>query len=236
MSFNVGVKKVIDTGSSVAVIVAAAVLVWTIVFKQPNSAGNRPQVERIKRQRIDAALARHQVGKAAVAIIEFSDFQCPFCSKHATNTLPAIKKRLVDSGKVRYISFHYPIETIHPQAFEAAAAAECAGQQGRFWDMHERLFANSKALSHADLVANAQALGLDEVSFEICLRADAVHKRIRADHAEGGRLGVTGTPVFFLGIVKGDGSIDLVKRIRGAASFDVFAKEVEETVSDIGPS
>jgi protein-disulfide isomerase len=191
-------------------------------------------VEDVEGLQLEAGRIRHQVGTGSVAILEFADFQCPFCSKHAIDTLPRIKEQLIQSGRVRYVALHYPIEAIHPQALTAASAAECAGQQERFWEMHETLFANSRALARADLLRYAQELNLAQEDFDACLDRDDTRESIRADFAEGTRFGVTGTPSFFVGIVKTDGSIDLVKRINGSASFEVFAKEVDDVESS-GP-
>src|SRR6266704_659322 len=107
--------------------------------------------------------------KAPIAIVEFSDYQCPYCGRHANTVLPQIIKDYVSTGKVRYIVRDVPIEAIHPQAFKAAEAAHCAGDQGKFWEMHDRLFQNQQLLAVSDLAAHALALGLDGPKFQPCL-------------------------------------------------------------------
>jgi protein-disulfide isomerase len=94
--------------------------------------------------------------------------------------------------------------------------------------MHERLFAEPKALTHPDLVRRAQDLELDQARFRECLERNETDEKIRADQAEGKRLGVTGTPAFFVGAIHPDGSIELIKRVRGAAPFAVFERVVDE--------
>jgi protein-disulfide isomerase len=79
---------------------------------------------------------------AKLTLIEFSDYQCPFCRRHAENTLPSLDKEYIATGKVRYVFHDFPLEAIHPQAFKAAEAAHCAGEQQKYWEMHGRLFAN----------------------------------------------------------------------------------------------
>jgi hypothetical protein len=82
---------------------------------------------------------------AKLTLIEFSDYQCPFCRRHAENTLPSLDKEYIATGKVRYVFHDFPLEAIHPQAFKAAEAAHCAGEQQKYWEMHGRLFANQQA-------------------------------------------------------------------------------------------
>ena len=169
-------------------------------------------------RRLDANFARHQLGTASIAIVEFSDFQCPFCSRHALETLPSIKEKLVRAGKARYIALHYPIEAIHPQAVGAAVAAECAGQKGQFWEMHEKLFGVGKALFKEDLVRYAQELNLSGSDFTTCMEGAETQQIVKADRVEAARLGVKGTPVFFVGTVRADGTIELLRRINGATT------------------
>ena len=98
---------------------------------------------------------------AKVTLIEFSDYQCPFCSRHSRDTLPQLEREYIASGKLKYVFRNFPIESIHPQAFKAHEAANCAGEQGKYWEMHGRLFANQKAMSPKDLSDHAQALALE---------------------------------------------------------------------------
>jgi protein-disulfide isomerase len=111
-------------------------------------------------------------------------------------------------------------------ALKASEAAECASKQGRFWEMHERLFANSATLSPDGFVRHAESIGLDGDAFSECLEHRQTLEKIRDDQAEGRRLGVTGTPAFFLGMVRADGGIDLVRRIRGSVPSEVFTTHV----------
>ena len=195
MSFATYTKSILDITSTVAVILAAGTLIWTLVFKASRtSTSTTPEVEDVDGLRIDAAKIRHVSGIGSIAVVEFSDFQCPFCGTYVRETFPAIKRDLIDAGHVRNVVMNFPLETIHPLAMEASEAAECAAQQGRFWEMHERLFLNIKTLDRVELVHRAQALGLDEASFARCLEEDQTVLTVRADQAEGRRLGVSGTP------------------------------------------
>ena len=98
---------------------------------------------------------------ARVTIVEFTDYQCPFCSRYVRETYPQLDKEYVQTGKVKYVLRDLPLEAIHPLAMKAAEAAHCAGEQGKYWEMHDRLFANQTELARTDLAKHAQALGLD---------------------------------------------------------------------------
>jgi protein-disulfide isomerase len=119
---------------------------------------------------------------------------------------------------------HYPLEQIHPLALAASEAAECAARQGRFWEMHGRLFDGPNALAASSLVQHAQALGINQTEFTECLTRHVTLERIHADQTEGQRLGVRATPSFFIGIVRSDGGIDLARRIRGALTAERFTQ------------
>ena len=158
---------------------------------------------------------------AKVAIVEFSDFECPFCGRFNRDTFPQLKAEYIDTGKVRYVFRNFPLESIHPRAMKSAEAAECAHVQGKFWPMHDRLYANQQALADADLVAHAQALGLDMTPFQQCMAGQAVAK-IRQDLDEGARGGITGTPGFFVGTTGPDGNLRVLRRIVGAQPYAAF--------------
>lgn len=222
-------KRILDTTSTVAVIVASGVLVWKLGFSSPPAQPPaRPAMQDVTGMRLDASRLRHVTGSGDVAIVEFTDFQCPFCAKHARETFPELRKQLIDSGKARYVSVNYPLERIHPAALRAAEAAECAGRQGQFWPMHERLFSDGTSIAADRLPDHAKALGLDGLQFDACMKSSDVEAQVRRDEQEGKRLGVQGTPAFFIGVVEHDGSIILKSRIDGALSADAFARAVDE--------
>lgn len=132
--------------------------------------------------------------EAVVTIVEWSDFQCPFCNRVAP-TLAQIEKEYGD--RVRIAFKHLPL-SIHPQAPQAHAAAEAAHRQGKFWEMHDRIFANQRDLSVATLEGYARDLGLDLDQYREDLADESLMKRISEDSQQGADLGVTGTPAFFI--------------------------------------
>ena len=168
---------------------------------------------------------------AHVAIIEYSDFQCPFCGQYAREIYPHLDSDYVKSGKVRYYFRDLPLPS-HPQALTAALAARCAGEQGKFWEMHDSLFANQEALSPADLSRRAQGFGLDEAKFNACLANGKYRENIRRSAAGAERMGINGTPAFFLGVVDPNGNtVRSRKLILGAEGYDAFKSALDELLA-----
>ena len=139
----------------------------------------------------------HVRGQAgAHLIIEYGDYECPY-SRQAFHSIEHVEQQL--GGNVQFAFRHFPLTTIHPHALAAAAAAEAAASQGRFWDMHELLFHRQKALEDGDLLGYAAQLGLDVAAFDRDRVSDAVVERIRRDVASGLASGqVLGTPTLFI--------------------------------------
>ncbi|HXD90671.1 MAG TPA: thioredoxin domain-containing protein [Candidatus Binataceae bacterium] len=147
--------------------------------------------------RVKVASERHawSGGKdAAVTVVEFSDFQCPYC-RAAENSVKQIKAKYGD--KIKFIYLDFPLG-FHEHAMDAARASRCAGDQDKFWQYHDALFADQSKLAAADLKATAVKLGLDGKKFDGCMAKQTPDASIKADLAQGQALGVTGTPTFFI--------------------------------------
>lgn len=171
--------------------------------------------------------------EAKIVVIEFSDFECPFCGRYARDTYGQVVKEFVDTGKIRYVYRQLPIETLHPRALRAAEAGECAHAQGRFWDFHDRLFNNQQMLTEPDLMRHARALTLNMPVFEKCMAAQLVSPaKVRQDQNEGGRAGVTGTPTFFLGTVTKDGRLKPLRRMVGAHPIENFRTTINTLLAE----
>jgi protein-disulfide isomerase len=220
-------KSAFDTLSTLLVVVAASALLWRTYQPAAPAPGRRPPVETVSGLTLASSAVTHVRGTGRVVLVEFADYECPFCARHAQSTAPAIKNALIDSGDIRHVFFNFPL-AIHPRAQKAAEAAECAAEQGRFWEMHEQLFDDPQALELVDLSRHAESLDLDRVTFLSCLEEDHTAERVRGDLAEGRRLGVSSTPAFFVGLVQADGTINLMKRINGALPFEEFESAVSE--------
>jgi protein-disulfide isomerase len=156
-----------------------------------------------------------------------SEFECPFCARFAADTLPALEKTYVATGKVLLAFRHFPLERIHPSAMQAAEAAECAGSQGRFWEMHDLLFQSPKQLDRPSLDARARALGLDQQAFGRCLNGQ---RKIRQEASAAAGLKVSGTPTFFIGSLS-DGQVTVAHRVSGAQPFASFQRILDDLLS-----
>jgi len=137
---------------------------------------------------------------ARVAVVEFGDYECPYCGRHANQVLPEIVANYVNTGKVRYFFKDTPVEAIHPAAFKAAEAALCAGEQGTYWEMHDLLFKNQQALGVTELAAHARALNLDMPKFQQCFDSDRYAAQIRKSLEEAVKAGARGTPTFIVAV------------------------------------
>jgi len=155
--------------------------------------------------------------KAPVTIIEFSDYQCPYC-KRAESVVDQVMKAYGD--KVKIVFRDYPLP-MHPNARPAAEAANCANAQGKFWQYHEKLFANQAALAEDKLKAYAGELGLDQTKFDECLAKKPFKEAIDKDVADGQKVGVNGTPAFF---VNG-------RMLSGAQPFEKFKEVIDEELA-----
>lgn len=168
---------------------------------------------------------------APVTIVEFSDFECPFCQRYVSSTLSLIKRDYVDSGKVRYVFLDFPLEQMHPKARKAGEAAHCAGEQGKFWEMHDMLFAKSSKLDVKQYSENAQQLKLDAAAFDACLASGKQSARINAGLASGRSIGINATPSFI--VTKTDGG-DMVTGgvvITGAQPYERYRQAIEQALA-----
>jgi len=146
--------------------------------------------------------------------------------------LPQIENEYIKTGKVKYVVLDFPLESIHKHAFKAAEAARCAGDQDKFWEMHNRLFANQQAVAPNNLTQYAQALGLDMPKFQQCLDSGKYAPDIRKNLAEGQKAGVTGTPGFFLGMTNpNDSKIKALGALKGAQPYASFKEIIDNLLS-----
>jgi protein-disulfide isomerase len=139
----------------------------------------------------------------------------------------------VETGKVKFYFFDMPLESIHKRAFRAAEAAACAGLQDKFWEMHDLLFENSKALADENLQSYAETLGLDMVAFNGCLEDGKQADSVRKDMAQASKSGVRGTPNFWIGVAdpKNPNKLLATRNLRGAKSFNDFKATFDELLA-----
>jgi protein-disulfide isomerase len=153
---------------------------------------------------------------APVLIVEFTDYQCSYCASFARETLRQILDNYGD--QVRFVVRDFPILSMHPQAQKAAQAAQCANDQGRFWEYHDLLFQNQQALDASSLEDYAQQLDLEVAAFTTCLDSDRYLAEVQHDLTDGQSYGVNGTPTFFI-----NGRL-----LRGAQPFSAFQEMIDE--------
>lgn len=226
------VRLSLDIVGTLAMVIACAVLVSHRMSMQSELAalgaegGGSPIAE--VNLKSTAKASGLGATTAKVAVIEFADFQCPFCSQFALTTQPTLKRTFIDTGDVHYSFRHFPLESIHPLALKASAAVECAGEQRKYWEMHDALFANPRQLAEGDLVKHALNLKIDESTFRKCLDTDP--NTVKEDLAEGHRLGVQGTPTFFIGHKKADGTVDIVRRLTGNIPYDMLKVAINDVL------
>lgn len=172
----------------------------------------------------------HQKGNAdaEVALIEFSDYECPFCIRHSRETMPLIEKNYIASGKVLYGFRDFPIDQLHPQAIRAHEAAQCAGDQDKYWEMHSRMFAQPSQHTPELLEAAAAQSGVDLGAFRSCVSSGKHTAAIRESVSLAESFGANGTPAFFIGIIdRTNNTVRITRAISGAVPFAQFAQALE---------
>jgi len=163
--------------------------------------------------------------KAPVTLVEFVDFQCPYCKRFFANTYPKLKENYIDKGLVRLVVKDMPLG-FHGEARQAAQAAHCAGEQQAYWGMHDLLNGRPGKLDRQRFLAHAAELKLDQTAFEACLTAGRHLDQIDQDADEAKGIGVRGTPSFIIG--KSDSNTIEGAYIRGALPYGVFQKEIDK--------
>ena len=163
---------------------------------------------------------------APITIVEISDYHCPFCRRHVQQTQPQLYSEYVQSGKVRHVFLHYPIEQLHPDAYKSHEAASCAGDQGKFWELHAKLF-ETPARTTDQLSAMAQSAGLDVTAFRACLESGKHSDAVKKSVARIQELGVSGTPMFLIGTPAGTNAVKIRKTVEGAQPFSAFKTAID---------
>jgi protein-disulfide isomerase len=169
---------------------------------------------------------------STVALVEYSDYECPFCIRHFTQVMPQIQQNYISNNKIRYMFRDFPIDELHPQAIRGHVAAHCASEQGKFWEMHDRLFTKSGTHTPDQLGARASEIGLNPAAFGACMAAEKYTASIRQSSAFAISLGASGTPFFIVG--KYDpktNQLTPLKTIPGAFPFSQFQQYIDAALA-----
>jgi protein-disulfide isomerase len=184
-----------------------------------------PQVPQTGKLRLEGGYSLGSKG-APVTIVEFTDYQCPFCRTFESTTFAEIRKKYIDTGKVRFVIRDFPLAQMHPDATQAAEAAHCAGDQGQFWPMHDALFGDASKLGKDGLIDSAANLKLDMEAFRSCLDSGKHKLEIQKDQQVASSLQINGTPAFLVGKTAGEEVSGAI--IVGAQPFSVFEAKFKE--------
>jgi protein-disulfide isomerase len=168
---------------------------------------------------------------AVVTLVEFSDYECPFCIRHFQQTMPRIDEHYIQPGKIRYVFRDFPIDSNHPQAIRAHEAARCALEQEKFWDLHNRLFSAPGTHESAALEERAKEAGLNVGAFRACLASGRTTASVRETEGIAESLGATGTPWFFVGLrdLKTN-RVRVLRPIGGALPYEQFAAALDQAL------
>jgi protein-disulfide isomerase len=168
-----------------------------LLEKQLAEKGAAPAPGRVKLNLEGAPMLGRK--DAPITVVEFTDYQCPFCRQFHTTVYNDLKKNFIDTGKVRFYSRDLPLDSIHPDAFRAAQAARCAADQGQFWTMRDTMGANPGKLDMESLVADASNLKMNADTFRTCVQSEKYREAVQTDVLEAMKIGAEATPTFVIG-------------------------------------
>lgn len=205
---------------------------WQLIASQQSHA---PPNYSAKDVHLNLTVDEAQIGgnkKASVVLVEFADYQCPYCRQFAAETMKQIERDYIDTGRIGFVFDDFPLESSHPYALKAAVAVQCAGSQGQLWEMNHKLLADPMALAPDDLVAKAAALNVDMTKFRLCFEDEHSAASVRQRMREASELGIDGTPMFLVGIRKpGSSTIKALRMIEGGYPYDVFKATLETLIA-----
>jgi len=175
------------------------------------------------------------VDTAIPTLIEFSDYECPYCIRHFRTTYPQIESDYIRTGKIRYVFRDLPIADNHPMAIRAHEAAHCADEQHKFWDLHPKLFSAPGTHDPASLEARAKEAGLDLAAFRECISSGRTTAGIQASVDLAEKLGADGTPMFFVGLRDlATNRVRVLDTLSGAQPYSAFQRMLDEAIAESG--
>ena len=231
-------RPAFDVGVQLAMIIAAGVIVYVALENRADQrvATSGKQLPTVPLEPVSLAGAFTQgSANAALALVVFSDFECPYCARFAKETLPEINRSFVAAGKVLVAFRHMPLESIHPLAKKPAESALCAGHQGKFWEMHDRIFQANIRSESGVLESLARDIGLDRKAYGLCITNGKVAAQVEADILSAKALGISGTPAFLVGVRLPDGQVKATEWLTGARPFSEFKTTLDRALRTVQP-
>lgn len=225
-------KTGLDITATVGMIIASAV-VTTAWFNRsrPSTAVGLEASLPEQPISIEGTTVLGDRANAQVAIVSYSDFQCPFCGRFATQTFPRLQEKYITTGKVVFAFKHLPLEELHPLARRAAELATCADAQGQFWPLHDYIFGHQQVLTESAILGWTKERGLKQSELENCARGKGA-ERVAKDLTEAANLDVSSTPTFLIGKLTPAGSVQVTARLDGAVPLSRFAAAVDKSLNE----
>lgn len=230
--FRANLRSMLDLAASVAMIGVGGLVLWRGITEQSaatsrHSTETRRPVESIPTQPVplDQMFTKGKT-TARVAVIEYADLQCPACARFERETFHAFTAKYVDTGRVLFGFRHFPLP-FHPLAKPAAIAAQCAGEQGKFWELYEAVFEDPSKLDNSGLQGLVRSLGIETSTWSRCL-ASASAITVDRDLESGRKLALVGTPTFIVGAVDAHGQLQATAKLFGARSLRDFDEAIDQ--------
>lgn len=229
-------RSVLDIISTVALLAASGVMIWTVLHPVTVVTNRGPEPPR-RPAEIATPKEPLSLGGAALkgnveakfGLVVFSDFQCPFCAKFSADTLPTLVRKYVDTAQLLLVFRHLPLEALHPHAMRASEIAACASREGRFWSVHDAFFRRPGAADAQEFRQRAVAAGLPKDYLDQCLADGVGTALVRSDMALARSLGIQSTPTSLIGPLV-NGAITVQKVVPGARPIEDFERAIDETL------
>jgi len=223
-----GWRSLLDLVTTIALLAAAGLVVQ---HRWMNGAdGSRPEAKPLPTNPISLqGLPTLGSPVARVALVIYSDFECPYCARFAREDFPQIEDRFIKTGRVLASFASFPLIGIHAHAADSAIAADCAYRQGRFWQLHDAIFRSRTRLDPTTLSYHAKDIGLDMAQYSSCFNDAGRDERVAWFVRSAKEIGAEGTPTFVVGWFS-EGQVKAVKRLNGAAGVDVISRELDALI------
>lgn len=227
-------RAALDIVTVVAVLSTCGTLIWANLAKRPAASEPEPEAPLPTEPVSLVGASVTGAATAPVAILEYTDFECPYCASVALRVLPAVVDKYVKTGRVLMAVRQFPLVDIHKNAMAASLAAVCSGRQGKYWEAHDAFFGDRSALAPPDLRKTVEQLKVDLRQYDACISGDG-RAQVTADVQSGQKIGIDGTPTFLFGTVS-DSMMKVTHRLSGGANTTAFEEVLEALLKSSAPA